>query len=115
MLIMNLTVAAVIAGLEEASNEQSGFVKGTDIEAFIELWKYYDPKATGYITVKEFIFLVYELPEPLGTGRKAKDKELQDQEEKDYSEEADKYMTCKEKEIHLKKTEALALIRDLKI
>ena len=115
MLIMNLTVAAVIAGLEEASNEQSGFVKGTDIEAFIELWKYYDPKATGYITVKEFIFLIYELPEPLGTGRKAKDKEIDDTLERDYSEEADKYMTCKEKEIHLKKTEALGLISNLKI
>ena len=69
MLIMNLTVAAVISGLDEANKENSGIVTGIDIEDFINRWKDYDPRATGYITVKDLIFLVNELPEPLGSKK----------------------------------------------
>ena len=70
MLIMNLSVAAVISGLDEANKENSGFVTGQDIDDFIELWKTYDPTASGYISVKNLIFLCKELPEPLGKKKK---------------------------------------------
>lgn len=38
MLIMNLSVAAVIEGLENAKKENMGIVKGDDIEVLIDLW-----------------------------------------------------------------------------
>jgi hypothetical protein len=38
MLIMNLSVAAVIEGLDTAKKENMGIVKGDDIETFIDLW-----------------------------------------------------------------------------
>jgi len=38
MLIMNLSVAAVIEGLDTAKKENMGIVQGDDIEALIDLW-----------------------------------------------------------------------------
>jgi hypothetical protein len=68
MVIMNLSVAAVIEGLDEASKENSGIVNGDQIEFLIEVWKDYDPDASGYISYQNFLFLLYEVPPPLGLG-----------------------------------------------
>ena len=38
MLIMNLSVAAVIEGLNTAKNENMGVVQGDEIERLIDLW-----------------------------------------------------------------------------
>ena len=38
MLIMNLTVAAVIEGLDTAKKENMGVVQGDDIEMLIDYW-----------------------------------------------------------------------------
>jgi len=38
MLIMNLSVAAVIEGLDTAKKENMGVVQGDEIDALIELW-----------------------------------------------------------------------------
>ena len=38
MLIMNLSVAAVIEGLETARKENSGVVQGSDIDTLLDLW-----------------------------------------------------------------------------
>ena len=43
MLIINLSVAAVIQGLDTARSENCGIVCSDDVDHFIELWKYYDP------------------------------------------------------------------------
>lgn len=51
MLIMNLSVAAVIEGLNTAKNENMGVVQGDEIERLIELWCDYDNDASGYITM----------------------------------------------------------------
>ena len=66
MLIMNLSVAAVIEGLDTAKKENMGIVQGDEIEALIDLWQDYDPYATGWITMNDLVFLLYELPPPLG-------------------------------------------------
>ena len=42
---------------------------GEHLDSLVELWKDYDPRATGFITYKDFVFLVYELPPPLGIKR----------------------------------------------
>lgn len=59
MLTLNLSVAAVIEGLDIAKKENLGEVVGDDIEALIELWMEYDPDATGWITVRDLIFLLF--------------------------------------------------------
>ena len=66
MLIMNLSVAAVIEGLDNAKKENMGIVQGDEIEILTELWQDYDPAATGWISMKDLVFLLYELPAPLG-------------------------------------------------
>ena len=66
MLIMNLSVAAVIEGLDTAKKENLGIIQGDEIEELIDYWEDYDPNATGWITMTDLVFLLYELPPPLG-------------------------------------------------
>jgi Ca2+-binding EF-hand superfamily protein len=66
MLIMNLSVAAVIEGLDTAKKENMGVVQGDEIEMLIDYWQEYDNDATGWITMSDLVFLLYELPPPLG-------------------------------------------------
>jgi hypothetical protein len=66
MLIMNLSVAAVIEGLDNAKKENMGIVKGDEIEDLINLWQDYDPTASGWISMNDLVFLLYELPSPMG-------------------------------------------------
>ena len=66
MLILNLTVAAVIQGLDAACQENLGFVSSDDVDDFIQLWKYYDPDAKGWIGAESLVYLLVELPAPLG-------------------------------------------------
>jgi len=63
---MNLTVAAVIEGLDTAKKENMGVVQGDDIEMLIDYWQFYDPEARGWIKLTDLVFLLYELPAPLG-------------------------------------------------
>lgn len=43
-----------------------GIVEGDEIEILIDMWQDYDPMATGWISMKDLVFLLYELPPPLG-------------------------------------------------
>lgn len=70
MLIMNLSVAAVIEGLDNAKKENMGIVQGDTIDEFIEIWQDYDPNASGWITLESLVFLLYELPPPMGRVNK---------------------------------------------
>lgn len=67
MLIMNLSVAAVIEGLDTAKRENMGLIRGENIEMLIDLWMEYDHEATGWITMTDLVFLLYQLPPPLGS------------------------------------------------
>ena len=66
MLIMNLAVAAVIQGLKTACLENLGIVSSDDLDMFINLWKYYDPQASGWISTENLVYLLCELEKPLG-------------------------------------------------
>lgn len=66
MLIINLSVAAVIQGLDAACQENLGVVTSDDLAHFIELWKYYDPVAKGWIGAESLVYLLVELNAPLG-------------------------------------------------
>jgi uncharacterized membrane protein len=58
MLIMNLSVAAVIEGLDTARSENLGVVDADSIVELIELWRDFDPNATGWISVEDLIFVL---------------------------------------------------------
>lgn len=65
-LIMNLSVASVIEGLENAKQQNDGTITGDDVQSLLDGWQEYDPSASGFITVKNFICLLIELPPPFG-------------------------------------------------
>jgi hypothetical protein len=65
-LIMNLAVAAVIEGLEHAQSDNSGTIEGDDVKVLLEGWMRYDPDATGWISARDFVALLIELPKPFG-------------------------------------------------
>ena len=68
MIIMNLTVAAVINGLQAARKDNSRVIKREDVNILVNIWAEYDPKATGWIEVTDLVFLLFELPTPMGYG-----------------------------------------------
>jgi hypothetical protein len=121
MLIMNLSVAAVIEGLNTAKNENMGVVQGDEIERLIELWQDYDNDATGYITMQDLVFLLYELPPPLGKRSARIDSEILMAEQNAENQRnagirhQERYLVHKEKKIIMKKRDALDLLSDLKI
>ena len=65
-LIMNLSVAAVIEGLENAKQSNDGIITGDDVQSLLEAWMEYDPKASGWISIIDFVCLIIELPPPFG-------------------------------------------------
>ena len=108
MLIINLSVAAVIQGLETARQENCGLVSSDDVDEFIELWKYYDPHAKGWIGAENLIYLLYELELPL--GRKKVEQNEEDAHLKNY--DADRYLVHKQKKIVIKKVAGLNMLKD---
>lgn len=56
----------VIYGFINANRENQNSIKPEDINLLIKLWADYDHKATGWIDVVDVVFLIYELPAPLG-------------------------------------------------
>ena len=111
MLIMNLAVAAVIQGLNTACAENLGIVSSDDVNHFIELWKYYDPQAKGWIGADSLVYLLFELNAPLGR----KKEEIPPEEKEEYQnadQSADRYLVHKAKQIVLKKKKAIEMLRD---
>lgn len=129
MLTLNLSVAAVIEGLDTAKKENLGEVQGDEIEHLLDLWMEFDPNATGWISLPELIFLLHELRPPLGRistllslGRRANKAGEEDSIESDIKNagkeehhQRDRYICNFEKGIVLKKKVALELLNDLKI
>jgi hypothetical protein len=131
MVIMNLSVAAVIEGLAEASKENMGIVSGDQIDFLIEKWKDYDYNASGLISYQDFLFLLYEVPPPLGLGKfttyDSDQKEdggyghAGNEEEKDDLKNMnnlglqDRYMIHEVKKIYIKKSDAIKIFNDYAI
>ncbi len=68
MILMNLSIAAVINALTEASNSENKNIKEEYIDGLIQVWAQYDPKATGFVTTDDLVCILSELPPPMGTG-----------------------------------------------
>lgn len=65
-LVINLAVSAVIDGFEASKKLNSGKIKQDEILDMVTLWQDFDPKATGWINMFDFICLIIELPKPFG-------------------------------------------------
>ena len=133
MVIMNLSVAAVIEGLAETSKENTGIVSGDQIDILIDKWKDYDKNASGLISYKDLIFLLYEVPPPLGLGNFKsyyltnldyadipEYNEDHDNKKDDFKNISnlglqDRYMIHKEKHIYIKKSDAIKIFNDYAI
>ena len=51
MLILNLTVAAVIDGLQAAQADDERLIKNDSIDNILDTWSYYDIMGTGKMTI----------------------------------------------------------------
>jgi hypothetical protein len=67
--MINLFIAVVLEGYASISIQQIGIISQTHYQELIHLWMSYDTKATGWIQLKDLIFLIYELSEPLGRAK----------------------------------------------
>ena len=108
---MNLAVAAVIQGLDAACQENLGIVSSDDVNHFIELWKYYDPQAKGWIGAESLVYLLIELEAPLGRKKEV----LKNEEQEDLTNQTqstDRFLVHKGKKIVIKKVKALAMLQD---
>ena len=87
-----------------------GFVSSDDVIEFIRLWKYYDPNAKGWIGAEALVYLLIELPAPLGRKKEERPQGDDEQDVNGYS--ADRFFVHKDKKIVIKKIKALAMLQD---
>lgn len=118
-LILNLSVAAVIEGLENAKQENSGLIAGDNVQELIDSWMEYDPKATGWITVLDFVCLIIELPPPFGDEeltkewRKESKADFEAAKKKMYNKSS--YYVNEQKRIIVKNKDILKILKSYKI
>ena len=63
-LILNLTVAAVIDGLNEAQTNNDKLIGEDHIEEYLSKWQDFDADQTFIMNMEEFFFFLAELPCP---------------------------------------------------
>jgi hypothetical protein len=66
IIIVNLFLAIVIEGFFEILLENEAIINKSQLFEFLIKWSDYDPEGTGFITFEDLIFLLFELPPPLG-------------------------------------------------
>ena len=78
------------------------------MDELIDLWQDYDPNATGWISIKKLIFLLYELPPPLGKSYPKIEDILNNQNDMKISgNNRDKFLINFEKKIFIRRIEVL--------
>jgi hypothetical protein len=65
-MMLNLFIAVVLEGYMATLKDHIGIVSAEMLDDLVDTWVDYDPEATGWISVKDLIFLVYDVREPLG-------------------------------------------------
>ena len=115
---MNLSVAAVIEGLENAKQQNSGVIEGDDVQALLDGWMKYDPEATGWIDILDFVCLVVELPHPFGNkfvGPQCSYSQKDFENAKNLIYNRDSYYINEEKRILIKNKDILNILASYKI
>jgi len=67
-VFLNLFVAVVIEGFEEAGRQDSMRLGEGQLKQFLHIWMKYDPDATESIRIDQLLELLQRLPEPMGFG-----------------------------------------------
>ena len=69
IVILDLSIGVFITALQEAKKYNKILFGTRQLEIFKELWSDYDPEGTGWISVDQFVFFIFELPLPFGKGK----------------------------------------------
>lgn len=115
MLIMNLSIAAVIEGLYQAKKANLSIISIDKLTEFNDYWLEFDPDATKFISMRDLVFLLYELPPPLGKRSSKCHVAFDIDQFVGNKRNEDKFLINVDRQIVLRKVDALDLLKDLKI
>lgn len=107
MIFINLFLAIVIGGYIDSRKENEAIINSKQIEELLDKWAEYDPQGTGILSAENYVFLIHDLPPPLGL----KDENSVKYEYDIVSKQNKGYLISENKKIVLRKTQ---LLRDLK-
>ena len=62
----SLFLAMVIESYSESITENSAVINPYQIDDYLLKWSDYDPQGSGWVSVNDFAFLMFELNSPLG-------------------------------------------------
>ena len=66
IIILDLSIGVFINALSEARKDNESVFSREKLQTFLKIWSDYDPDSTSWITPEQLVFLIYELPAPLG-------------------------------------------------
>lgn len=66
LISIKLFAVAALESFGEATHESFSIITSQQFEQFLEKWSDFDPQGTGWISIEELIYLMFELDPPLG-------------------------------------------------
>ena len=66
IMMLNLFTAVVLEGFSSSNKEHTGTVTSEHYNELITHWQTYDKSGSGWITLRDLIFLLFELNAPFG-------------------------------------------------
>ena len=66
IIILDLSIGVFINALSEARKDNESVFSREKLQTFLKIWSDYDPDSSSWITPEQLVFLIYELPAPLG-------------------------------------------------
>lgn len=76
-VLLNLLVAVILEGFEEATERHSSTIVKEDLTQVARLWQGFDLSASGYISDHAFLWFLRHVPPPLGLPKSAHRKEIE--------------------------------------
>ena len=69
IIILDLSIGVFINALSEARKDNESVFSREKLEKFLKIWSDYDPDSTSWITPEQLLFVIFELPAPLGWSK----------------------------------------------
>ena len=66
IIMLDLSIGVFINALSEARKDNESVFSREKLLTFLRIWAEYDPDSTSWITPEQLLFLIFELPAPLG-------------------------------------------------
>uniref|UniRef100_K3WVK9 Ion transport domain-containing protein n=1 Tax=Globisporangium ultimum (strain ATCC 200006 / CBS 805.95 / DAOM BR144) TaxID=431595 RepID=K3WVK9_GLOUD len=76
-VLLNLFVAVILEGFEEATERHSSAVRKEDLTHVARIWQGFDASASGYISDHAFLKFLRYVPPPLGLPKHSQRKEVE--------------------------------------